>query len=134
MTLNSLCCSQRVQVHLTPCARKAILKAAASLSLLGLVGDEEQPGAHWLLITSTMVAEMLGIGALSLPSAFARLGWGGAAAVLVLAGSGMAFSGVLFAKLGVHVPKARVCALRVLVAWFLLAADCLTLHTCAADI
>ena len=51
---------------------------------------------------------MLGIGALSLPSAFARLGWAASVAVIGLGGAGMAFSGLLFAKLGVQVPKARV--------------------------
>lgn len=107
MTLSSPCCSQRTQVQLAQ-DPEVLVFAAASSAEKSRAGQEEQPGAHWLLITSTMVAEMLGIGALSLPSAFARLGWAAAAGVLLLAGSGMAFSGVLFAKLGVHVPKARV--------------------------
>ena len=51
---------------------------------------------------------MLGLGALSLPSAFARLGWAGAVSTIVLGGVGMAFSGVLFSRLGMRVPKARV--------------------------
>lgn len=47
-----------------------------------------------------MVAEMFGLGILTLPADFARLGWAVGLAIVLLFCLGMIYSGVLFAQLG----------------------------------
>ena len=55
-----------------------------------------------------MVAEMFGLGILTLPADFARLGWAVGLAIVLLFCLGMIYSGVLFAQLGKRLPNARV--------------------------
>ena len=47
-----------------------------------------------------MVAEMFGLGILTLPADFARLGWAVGLGIVLLFCLGMIYSGVLFAQLG----------------------------------
>lgn len=55
-----------------------------------------------------MVAEMFGLGILTLPADFARLGWAIGLGLVLLFCLGTMYSGLLFAQLGAKVPNARV--------------------------
>ena len=55
-----------------------------------------------------MVAEMFGLGILTLPADFARLGWAVGLGLVLLFCLGMMYSGLLFSQLGAKVPTARV--------------------------
>ena len=64
------------------------------------------PGTLWGVTACLLLADMVGVGSLSLPSVFARLGWVTSFAFLALFSVGCGYLGVLFAKLGVAVPTA----------------------------
>ena len=53
-------------------------------------------------------AEMLGLGILTLPADFARLGWAVGLGLVLLFCLGTMYSGLLFSQLGAKVPTARV--------------------------
>ena len=65
-------------------------------------------GSGWILTTFIMVAEMFGLGILTLPADFARLGWAVGLGLVLLFCLGMMYSGLLFSQLGAKVPTARV--------------------------
>lgn len=49
-----------------------------------------------------------GLGTLSLPADFARLGWAAGIGALALCAAGTVYSGVLFARMAVMVPNAKL--------------------------
>jgi hypothetical protein len=65
---------------------------------------EEGGGVSVLLTTFIMLGDMLGLGSLTLPAVFARLGWLPALAVIALCVVGTLYSGRLFTLLAL---KAR---------------------------
>lgn len=65
-------------------------------------------GSGWILTMFVMVAEMFGLGILTLPADFARLGWAIGLGLVLLFCMGTMYSGVLFSQLGAKVPHARV--------------------------
>ena len=65
-------------------------------------------GSGWILTMFVMVAEMFGLGILTLPADFARLGWAVGLGLVLLFCLGTAYSGLLFSQLGAKVPNARV--------------------------
>ncbi|CAK0786030.1 hypothetical protein CVIRNUC_009243 [Coccomyxa viridis] len=65
-------------------------------------------GVSVVLTTAIMLGDMLGLGSLTLPSVFARLGWIPAILVVLLCGLGTVWAGRLFALLAVKVTRARV--------------------------
>lgn len=62
----------------------------------------------WVLTMFVMVAEMFGLGILTLPADFARLGWAIGLGLVLLFCLGTIYSGLLFSQLGAKVPHARV--------------------------
>ncbi|KAK9902167.1 hypothetical protein WJX75_006684 [Coccomyxa subellipsoidea] len=79
-------------------------------------GDEEAPqenkgnnvGVTVLMTTFIMLGDMLGLGALTLPSVFARLGWVPALVIMTVCAIGTIYSGRLFTLLVEKVPNASV--------------------------
>ncbi|KAL3140245.1 hypothetical protein ABBQ38_004517 [Trebouxia sp. C0009 RCD-2024] len=65
-------------------------------------------GSGWILTMFVMVAEMFGLGILTLPADFARLGWAIGLGLVLLFCLGTMYSGLLFSQLGSKVPHARV--------------------------
>ena len=65
-------------------------------------------GATWVATAAVMLAEMFGLGTLSIPSAFARLGWMAGLTVTAGNAAGMVFAGLLFSRLQQMVPRAKV--------------------------
>ena len=65
-------------------------------------------GATPTATTLILLGDMFGLGALSLPSVFARLGWLPATALLLLFSAATVYSGRLFALLCALAPRARV--------------------------
>lgn len=63
---------------------------------------------HWLLTTAIMLSDMFGLGTLSLPSDFARLGWAPALACLGWFAVMSAYAGSLYQRLSLRVPGAVV--------------------------
>ena len=68
---------------------------------------------------------MLGLGSLTLPSVFARLGWIPAVAVVMLCGLGTVWAGRLFALLAV---KVRPCSAQYLIRCCKHCAACVTIY------
>ncbi|CAL5228546.1 g11700 [Coccomyxa viridis] len=65
-------------------------------------------GVSVMFTTFIMLGDMLGLGSLTLPSVFARLGWIPALIVVIVCGFGTMYSGRLFALLATKVSNARV--------------------------
>ncbi|CAL8466173.1 g5709 [Coccomyxa elongata] len=65
-------------------------------------------GVTVLMTTFIMLGDMLGLGSLTLPSVFARLGWAPALAVIAICALGTIYSGRLFTLLVEKVPNAHV--------------------------
>ncbi|GBF91241.1 hypothetical protein Rsub_03561 [Raphidocelis subcapitata] len=65
-------------------------------------------GAHWLAIAVILTTDMVGIGTLGLPADFARLGWLPALACLALFIAGGVYSGSVYQRLALRVPRAVV--------------------------
>ena len=66
----------------------------------------------WLVLlqvftTFVLLGDMFGLGTLTLPADFARLGWAVALPVIGLCALGMVYSGVLFGRLASHLPNSR---------------------------
>lgn len=59
----------------------------------------------WGPITCILLADMFGLGALTLPSDLARLGWAPGLGAIVLAGAGMLYTGLLFTRLAISQPR-----------------------------
>lgn len=57
--------------------------------------------------TFILLGDMFGLGTLTLPADFARLGWAVALPVIGLCALGMLYSGVLFGRLATHLPSTR---------------------------
>lgn len=57
--------------------------------------------------TFILLGDMFGLGTLTLPADFARLGWAVALPVIVLCALGMVYSGILFGRLASHLPNSR---------------------------
>ena len=57
--------------------------------------------------TFVLLGDMFGLGTLTLPADFARLGWAVALPVMALCATGMVYSGVLFGRLASHLPNSR---------------------------
>jgi vesicular inhibitory amino acid transporter len=55
-----------------------------------------------------MLADMFGLGTLSLPADYARLGWAPALAFTVLFALGDVYTGVIYQRLSLAVPRAKV--------------------------
>ena len=72
-----------------------------------------KPAMHsWLVLlqvftTAVLLGDMFGLGTLTLPADFARLGWAVALPVIGLCALGMVYSGVLFGRLASHLPNSR---------------------------
>jgi len=64
-------------------------------------------GTHWVLTTFILLGDMFGLGTLTLPADFARLGWAVALPVIALCALGMVYSGVLFGRLASHLPSSH---------------------------
>eukprot|EP00891_Asterochloris_glomerata_P002391 jgi/Astpho2/2391/fgenesh1_pg.00044_%23_35_t len=58
----------------------------------------------WMLTACVMLGEMFGLGVLTLPADFARLGWGVALALVLVIAVGTVYSGALFGKLSQLLP------------------------------
>jgi hypothetical protein len=63
---------------------------------------------HWLLTTCILLGDMFGLGSLTLPADFVRLGWVPALALLILFGIGDVYSGLLYTRLLVALPDVVV--------------------------
>lgn len=83
------------------------VRVVADVEAAGLPAAKAE-GSGWILTTCIMVAEMFGLGILTLPADFARLGWAVGLSIVLLFCLGMIYSGVLFAQLGKKLPNARV--------------------------
>ncbi|KAK9803254.1 hypothetical protein WJX73_010604 [Symbiochloris irregularis] len=92
---------------LDPDAEAAEAREPVADSSVQLADKASSSGGAWPLTTAIMVGEMLGVGSLAMPAAFARLGWVAALSVLVAMGAAVAFSGVMFSRLGTLLPGAR---------------------------
>ena len=64
-------------------------------------------GTHWILTTFVLLGDMFGLGTLTLPADFARLGWAVALPVITVCALGMVYSGILFGRLATHLPASR---------------------------
>ena len=64
-------------------------------------------GTHWIFTTFVLLGDMFGLGTLTLPADFARLGWAVALPVIAICALGMVYSGVLFGRLAVHLPSSH---------------------------
>ena len=64
-------------------------------------------GTHWAFTTFLLLADMFGLGTLTLPADFARLGWAVALPVVIICAAGMVYSGVLFGRLASHLSSCR---------------------------
>lgn len=67
-----------------------------------------QHTTHWLLTTALMMADMFGLGALSLPADFARLGWLPALSCMAWFTLTNVYSGLIYQRLSIRVPYAVV--------------------------
>ena len=80
----------------------------------GGVGQDDDGGSHgrsyWWQTAAIIVANFLGTGVLSLPHAFALLGWIPGFVFLVIFFFGSVYSGVLLSRLRTHFPRAQVYA------------------------
>lgn len=65
-------------------------------------------GTHWLLTTAILLGDMFGLGALTIPADFARLGWYLGFGSLSISALGMCYSGILFARLAGAFPRITV--------------------------
>jgi hypothetical protein len=63
---------------------------------------------HWLLTTCILLGDMFGLGSLTLPADFVRLGWIPALVLLILFGIGDIYSGLLYTRLLVALPDVVV--------------------------
>jgi hypothetical protein len=63
---------------------------------------------HWLLTTCILLGDMFGLGSLTLPADFVRLGWVPALSLLILFGIGDVYSGLLYTRLLVALPDVVV--------------------------
>ena len=64
-------------------------------------------GTHWVFTTFVLLGDMFGLGTLTLPADFARLGWAIALPVIAICAVGMVYSGVLFGRLATHLPSSH---------------------------
>jgi len=64
-------------------------------------------GTHWILTTFVLLGDMFGLGTLTLPADFARLGWAVALPVIIICALGMVYSGILFGRLATHLPASH---------------------------
>jgi len=64
-------------------------------------------GTHWILTTCVLLGDMFGLGTLTLPADFARLGWAVALPVIIICALGMVYSGILFGRLATHLPASH---------------------------
>lgn len=86
----------------------------ASPAVLVNIEDQPQPAwshlgtTHWLLTTAIMLSDMFGLGTLSLPADFARLGWIPALACLVWFAVADIYAGIIYQRLSLKVPTAVV--------------------------
>ena len=64
-------------------------------------------GTHWVFTTFVLLGDMFGLGTLTLPADFARLGWAVALPVIAICALGMVYSGVLFGRLAMHLPSSH---------------------------
>ncbi|KAL4457813.1 hypothetical protein ABPG75_012678 [Micractinium tetrahymenae] len=96
--------SQQITVLASSASFSAVASGAAPASTAN--GSLHPAGTPWGLTAGLLLADMFGIGALSLPSVFARLGWLVSFVLLVLFGLGCGYLGVLFSKLAVALPNA----------------------------
>ncbi|PSC72118.1 tobamovirus multiplication 1-like [Micractinium conductrix] len=69
-------------------------------------GGLHPAGVPWGVTAALLLADMFGIGALALPSVFARLGWLVSFLLLATFACGCAYLGVLFSRLAVACPTA----------------------------
>ena len=100
----------------TCCASTFTTPQAAQTDTQTLCADVESAGrpapklrgSGWILTMFVMVAEMFGLGILTLPADFARLGWAIGLGLVLLFCLGTMYSGLLFSQLGAKVPDARV--------------------------
>lgn len=65
-------------------------------------------GTHWLLTTALMMSDMFGLGALSLPADFARLGWLPGLACMACFTTTNAYAGIIYQRLILKVPQAVI--------------------------
>lgn len=63
---------------------------------------------HWLLTTAIMLSDMFGLGTLSLPADFARLGWIPALACLAWFAAADVYAGTVYQRLSIKIPSAVV--------------------------
>lgn len=63
---------------------------------------------HWLLTTAIMLSDMFGLGTLSLPADFARLGWLPGLACLIWFAAADVYAGTIYQRLSLKVPGAVV--------------------------
>jgi hypothetical protein len=61
---------------------------------------------HWILTTCILLGDMFGLGTLSLPADFARLGWVPALSFLLAFSMADLYSGSLYTRLCTHLPSA----------------------------
>lgn len=62
----------------------------------------------WQLTTAVMLGDMFGLGALSVPANFARLGWIPASTLVALLSVGGWYAGLLYTRLALAVPTAKM--------------------------
>lgn len=70
-------------------------------------GEHGRLGTHWVLTTFILLGDMFGLGTLTLPADFARLGWAVAVPVILVCALGSVYSGVLFARLAKALPSSQ---------------------------
>lgn len=81
---------------------------AASEPELSSALSTSRPGTHWLLTTALMMSDMFGLGALSLPADFARLGWIPALSCMAWFTFTDLYAGLIYQRLTLKVPQAVV--------------------------
>eukprot|EP00878_Enallax_costatus_P016932 GHUV01017775.1.p1 GENE.GHUV01017775.1~~GHUV01017775.1.p1 ORF type:complete len:304 (+),score=81.44 GHUV01017775.1:1275-2186(+) len=87
---------------------------SAAPAVLVDIEDQPQPSwshlgtTHWLLTTAILLSDMFGLGTLSLPADFARLGWIPALACLIWFAVADVYAGTVYQRLSLKVPAAVV--------------------------